>query len=39
VPRRGERIEVDGLAFEVLRADARTVQTLLVERLRSTGQA
>ena len=35
VPRRGERVEIDGLAFEVLRADARQVHLLLVERLAS----
>jgi magnesium and cobalt transporter len=33
VPRRGESVELDGLRFEVLRADARQVQLLLVERL------
>ncbi|MGD9945648.1 MAG: HlyC/CorC family transporter [Burkholderiaceae bacterium] len=33
VPRRGERVELGGLAFDVLRADARQVQLLLVERL------
>ena len=30
VPRRGEHVEIGGLVFEVLRADARHVQTLLV---------
>jgi magnesium and cobalt transporter len=33
VPQRGESVEIDGLRFEVLRADARQVQVLLVERL------
>ncbi len=33
VPRRGEQIDLDGVRFEVLRADARQVQLLLVERL------
>ena len=33
VPRRGERVEIDGVRFEVLRADARQAQLLLVERL------
>jgi len=35
VPRRGERIETDGLLFEVLRADARSVHLLTVERTAS----
>jgi len=33
VPRRGERVEFGGLRFDVLRADARQAQLLLVERL------
>jgi len=33
VPRRGEAVELDGLRFEVLRADARQVQLLLVTRV------
>ncbi len=33
VPRRGERIDLGGVRFEVLRADARRAQLLLVERL------
>jgi len=33
VPRRGEFVELDGLRFEVLRADARQVQLLLVTRI------
>ncbi len=33
VPRRGERVEMGGLGFEVLRADARHVHILMVERL------
>ncbi len=33
VPRPGERVELDGVRFEVLRADVRQVQLLLVERM------
>jgi magnesium and cobalt transporter len=33
VPRRGEKIELDGLRFEVLRADSRRVHLLKVTRL------
>ncbi len=33
VPRRGEAVELGGLRFEVLRADARQVQLLLVTRV------
>jgi len=33
VPRRGEKIEFDGLRFEVLRADSRRVHLLKVSRL------
>ncbi|HRO61010.1 MAG TPA: transporter associated domain-containing protein [Burkholderiaceae bacterium] len=32
VPRQGERLEIDGLAFEVLRADPRQIQVLMVEQ-------
>jgi len=32
VPRRGEQVDIGGLRFEVLRADARQVQLLLVEK-------
>ena len=32
VPRRGDRIELDGLRIEVVRADPRTVHLLRVER-------
>jgi len=32
LPKRGEIIEVDGLRFQVMRADSRRVYTLLVER-------
>jgi magnesium and cobalt transporter len=35
VPRRGERLELHGIGFEVLRADARSLQALVVERLAS----
>jgi magnesium and cobalt transporter len=33
VPKRGDRMEIDGLRFEVLRADARQVHLLQVTRL------
>jgi len=33
VPRKGDVLELDGLRFEVLRADARQVHMLLVEKL------
>jgi len=33
VPRRGEQVDLDGIRFEVLRADARQAQLLLAERL------
>ena len=33
VPHRGERVEIDGYGFEVLRGDAGQVQLLLVEKL------
>jgi magnesium and cobalt transporter len=36
VPRRGEKIEFDGLRFEVLRADSRRVHLLKVSRLAET---
>jgi len=36
VPKRGDRIEVDGLRFEVLRADARQVHLLQVSRVPQT---
>jgi magnesium and cobalt transporter len=36
VPKRGESIEIDGLRFEVLRADARQVHVLLVTRVPKT---
>ena len=32
VPEQGERVEIDGLAFEVLRADPRQIQLLQVEQ-------
>lgn len=34
VPHKGDRFDIDGLSFEVLRADARQVHVLLVERIR-----
>ncbi len=39
VPRRGESVMLEGLRFEVLRADARQVQLLRVERLPVDAQA
>jgi magnesium and cobalt transporter len=36
LPKRGERIDFDGLAFQVLRADSRRLHALLVERLPNT---
>jgi magnesium and cobalt transporter len=33
MPRKGEQFEIDGLRFDVLRADARQVHVLLVEKL------
>jgi magnesium and cobalt transporter len=36
VPRRGDRIEIDGLRLEVLRADARQVHLLQVSRVPKT---
>lgn len=39
VPHRGERIALQGLQFEVLRADARQLHLLLVERIEPTPPA
>jgi magnesium and cobalt transporter len=41
MPRKGEQFEIDDLRFEVLRADARQVHVLLVEKLpqRALGEA
>ena len=41
MPRKGEQFEIDDLRFDVLRADARQVHVLLVEKLpqRSFGEA
>lgn len=36
VPHRGERVDIAGVRFEVLRADARQVHVLLAERLNPT---
>ena len=33
VPRRGERVNLNGIQFEVLRSDARQAHLFLVERL------
>jgi len=38
-PRRGERIEIDGVRFEVLRADATQALLLRTERLRDSAHA
>jgi len=35
VPRRGEKIRLDGFEFEVQRADARQVHVLIAERITS----
>ncbi len=35
MPRKGEIVDIDGLRFEVLRADARQIHVLLVEKLPS----
>ncbi len=35
VPHKGELLEIDGLRFEILRADARHIHVLLVEKLPS----
>ena len=37
VPRRGETIDIEGLRFQVLRADARQVHLFLVERAPANG--
>lgn len=36
VPKRGESVDIDGLRFQVLRADSRRVHSLRVERLPQT---
>lgn len=35
LPKRGESVELDGIRFQVMRADSRRVYTLLVERFQS----
>ncbi len=37
VPRRGERVQIDGIRFQVLRADARQAHLFLVERIAPDG--
>ncbi|MFN5883459.1 MAG: transporter associated domain-containing protein, partial [Burkholderiales bacterium] len=37
LPGRGDRLDHEGLRFEILRADARSVQVLMVERLKLAG--
>jgi magnesium and cobalt transporter len=39
VPRKGDTFDIDGLRFEVLRADARQVHVLLVEKLPAPPEA
>jgi magnesium and cobalt transporter len=33
LPKRGERIDFEGLAFQILRADSRRIHSMVVERL------
>jgi len=35
VPKRGEKVNVGGFHFQVLRADSRRIHTLLVQRVLS----
>ena len=39
VPHKGETVSLDGFAFEIQRADARTVQMLLVKRIEASAEA
>jgi len=39
VPRKGDEFDIDGMRFEVLRADARQAHVLLVEKLPDTPAA
>ena len=39
VPRRGERLELDGLRFEALRADSRRLHLMKVTRLDGSAAA
>ncbi|MFZ9162781.1 MAG: transporter associated domain-containing protein, partial [Burkholderiaceae bacterium] len=39
VPRKGETVGLEGFEFEIQRADARTVQMLLVKRLEEASEA
>jgi magnesium and cobalt transporter len=38
VPRRGERVDIDGVRFHVLRADSRQLHLVLVERIVPVGE-
>jgi magnesium and cobalt transporter len=38
LPKRGESTTVDGLRFQVQRADSRRLHTLLVERIKAPTQ-
>jgi magnesium and cobalt transporter len=39
LPKRGETVSLDGIAFQVIRADSRKIHTLLVERRPAPGPA
>jgi magnesium and cobalt transporter len=39
VPKRGEKIEIDGVRFEILRADSRRLHTILVEKPKAVPEA
>ena len=39
LPKRGESTTIDGLRFQVLRADSRRLHTLLVERVKAPPRA
>ena len=39
MPHKGETVSLDGFAFEIQRADARTVQMLLVKRIEASAEA
>ncbi|CAG0973807.1 partial Magnesium and cobalt efflux protein CorC, partial [Rhodocyclaceae bacterium] len=39
LPKRNETVQIDGLRFQVLRADSRRVHTLLVDPQRDLGLA
>jgi magnesium and cobalt transporter len=37
MPKRGEAVVIDGLAFQVIRSDSRKIHSLLVERRSAPG--